>query len=109
MLEAACARLRGDCSIHLLDRRATRTGTGRGGAAAWHAAHVWHAAAACCLVHLHHDRVHDALDLLLLRLELVLLSELVLVEPVQSLLNGALDLLLIAVLELALELLLVQL
>merc|ERR1719486_1694565 len=106
--KAACARLRDTCSIHLLDRRATRASTRRGGAAAWHAAHVWHAAAACCLVHLHHDRVHDALDLLLLRLELVLLSELVLVEPVQSLLHGLLNLFLVAVLELVLELLLVQ-
>merc|ERR1719443_2762828 len=89
-------------SVHLLDGRATRA-SARRGCTTRHAAHVWHAAATSCLVHLHHDRIHDALDLLLLRLELVLLSELVLVEPVQSLLHGLLDLFLVAVLELVLE------
>merc|ERR1719378_633738 len=106
--KAACGRLRCACSVHLLDRWATRAGTRRGGAAARHATHVRHAAATCCLVYLHYDRVHDALDFLLLRLEFVLLSKLVLVEPIQSLLHSLLDLFLIAVLELVLELLLVQ-
>merc|ERR1712183_525843 len=70
-------------SIHLLNRWATRASTRRG-CAAGHATHVWHAAAPRCLVHLHHYRVHDALALLLLPLDLILLSELVLVEPVQG-------------------------
>merc|ERR1719221_1878671 len=57
-------------------------------------------ATACRLVHLHHDRVHHALKLLLLGLELVLLRQLVLVEPIQRVLHGFLDLLLVSVLEL---------
>merc|ERR1712113_75173 len=38
--------------------------------------------AAGSLVHLHHDRVHNAFKLLLLRLKLVLLCELILVQPI---------------------------
>merc|ERR1719454_427159 len=93
-------------SIHLLNRWAT-CASARRGCAAGHATHVWHTAATRCLVHLHHYWVHDALDLLLLRLELILLSELVLVEPVQSLLHRLLDLFFVAVFKFVLEFLLV--
>merc|ERR1712151_380996 len=94
-------------SIHLLNCWATRA-SARRGCAARHATHVWHAAATRCLVHLHHYRVHHPLDLLLLRLELILLSELVLVEPVQGLLHRLLDLFFVAVFKFVLEFFLVQ-
>merc|ERR1712187_1070607 len=77
-------------------------------AASWHASLGHTAAATSCLVHLHHDRVHDALELLLLGFELVLLGQLVLVEPVQCLLHGLFDLLLVSTLEFILELFFVQ-
>merc|ERR550525_1510458 len=94
------------CSlVHLLDGWAsTSTST-------WRCASTRHAtlwSTTCSLVDLHHDWVHDTLKLLLLSLELILLSQLVLVQPVQSLLHCRLDLLLVATLELVLELLLVQ-
>merc|ERR1719203_1326761 len=97
----------GHCSIHLLDSRAT---TGWGCATPRHAAaHVWHVAAASrSLVHFHHDRVDDTLQLLLLRLEFVFLRQLVFVQPVKGLLHGLLNLLLVTLLELLLELLLIQ-
>merc|ERR1719401_635400 len=73
-----------------------------------HAA-LWHATAtAGCLIDLHHDRVYDALELFLLGLEFVLLGQLVLVEPVQRVLHGLFDLLLVATLEFVPELLLIQ-
>merc|ERR1740138_752703 len=78
--------------------------------AAWHAT-TWHTArhatiwcTACCLVHLHHDWVHDTLKLFLPRLEFVFLSQLVLVQPIKSLLNRCLDLLFVAALKLVLQL-----
>merc|ERR1740117_40066 len=72
-------------------------------ATTWHST-FRHATTASCLVNLHHDWVHDTLKLLLLRLELILLSHLVLVEPVKCLLNCLLDLVLVVTLELLLEL-----
>merc|ERR1712146_809448 len=75
---------------------------------AWHttARHttLWHIATTSCLVDLHHDRIHDALELLLLSLELVLFCHLVLVEPIQRVLDSFLDFLLVSSLELVLEL-----
>merc|ERR1719223_2077029 len=67
-----------------------------------------HATTTSCLVDLHHDGVHHAFKLLLLGLELILLCELVLVQPVKCLLDCLLDLILIITLELVLELLLLQ-
>mmetsp|Transcript_15414 Transcript_15414/g.36333 ORF Transcript_15414/g.36333 Transcript_15414/m.36333 type:complete len:248 (+) Transcript_15414:135-878(+) len=93
--------------VNLLNGRAAGAPGGSAHAATRHAT-LGHATTAGRLVDLHHDGVHDALELLLLGLELVLLSELVLVQPVQGLLHGALDLLLVAALELVLQLLLVQ-
>merc|ERR1719265_1352194 len=94
-----------DRLVDLLDSwasAATRSRTG-----AWHATHVA-AASTGSLVHFHHDGIHDALDLLLLGLELILLGKLVLVQPVQSLLHGSLDLLLVTSLELVGKLLLCE-
>merc|ERR1719231_1187460 len=61
-----------------------------------------------CLVHLHHDGIDHALEILLLRLELILLRHLVLVEPVKGILHRLLDLLLVARFELVLQLLLLE-
>merc|ERR1719253_559454 len=56
------------------------------------ARHIWHTvgttATASCLIHFHHDWIDDSLELFLLGLELVFLSELVLVQPVQCFLNS---------------------
>merc|ERR1719213_1333615 len=97
---AHCALL-----VDLLHRRAARR---RGRTSAAHATHVRHATTDRTLVDLHHDRVHDTLDLLLLRLELVALRHLVAVQPVERLLDGLLDLVLVVTLELVLQLLLLQ-
>merc|ERR1719419_1630540 len=96
-------------SVHLLHSRAA--GTARRGtatAAARHATFGHATAAARCLVDLHHDGVHDALEFLLLGLELVLLSQLVFVEPVKGVLHRLFNLFLVPALELVLELLLVE-
>merc|ERR1712078_838512 len=63
-------------------------------AATWHST-FWHTTTTCCLVDLHHDRIHDTLQFLLLCFELILLSQLVLVQPIQSLLNSFFDLVLV--------------
>merc|ERR1719198_1320440 len=106
----SAAPVRSRCSIDLLHCGATSTGTrwGTTHASSRHAALGHAATAARSLVDLHHDRVHSAFELLLLCLELVLLRELVLIEPVKAVLHGLLDLLLVAILELFLELLLIQ-
>merc|ERR550525_1506134 len=76
--------------VDLLDSgaaRAARRSAAAAKAAAWHAALGHAAAAARRLVDLHHDGVHHPHEFLLLALELVLLGELVLVEPVQGILH----------------------
>merc|ERR1719221_1696118 len=102
--------LRSNCSVDLLNSWATGAGTRWGAThtSPGHAAFGHAATTARRLVDLHHDGVHNALELFLLSFELVLLRQLVLVEPVQAILHGLLDLLLVAILELILELLLVQ-
>merc|ERR1712100_360500 len=47
---------------------------------------LWHAAATCSLVYLHHNWVHDTIELFLLGLKLILLRKLILVQPIKSLL-----------------------
>merc|ERR1740121_3021970 len=94
-------------SVHLLDGGAASTAAGRTSPGPWHTS-LRHATSTSGLVDLHHDRIHDALHLLLLALELLLLCELVLVEPIQGLLHHRLDLLLVSVLELFLQLLLLE-
>merc|ERR1711884_70920 len=56
------------------------------------------------LVHLHHDGVDYPLQLLLLAFKFILLGKLVLVEPIQGLLDSILNLLLVSILKLFLEL-----
>merc|ERR1719253_958321 len=99
-------------SVNLLDSRATAATWHAAAASAvettsWHAA-LWHTTAPRRLVDLHHDRVHDTLNFLLLRFELIFFSELILVQPIQGILHRLLDLLLVAVFELFFELLLIQ-
>merc|ERR1712032_1608466 len=82
------------CSVHLLDGGSARAGTSRGITAetSRHASSGHAATSSCCLVDLRHDRVDDALELLLLALELIFLSQLVLVKPVKSVLHCLFDL-----------------
>merc|ERR1712127_945102 len=96
-----------DSLIHLLDGGATAPAATRC-CTAGHATRGHVATATCGLVDFHHDRIHDSLQLLLLGLELVLLGELVLVQPIQSLLHGLLNLVLVIALELLLEFFLLQ-
>merc|ERR1719499_1724666 len=87
------------CSVDFLHRRAAcaaRCAASTAKAAAWHTALRHAAAASCCLVYLHHDRIDDTLELLLLGLKFVFLGQLVLVQPVQRLLNGFFNFLLVS-------------
>merc|ERR1740117_2345377 len=94
--------------IHFLDSWAAGTPWGSAiHATAWHST-FGHATAASCLVDLHHDWVHDTLKLLLFRLELILLSHRVLVEPVECFLNCLLNLVLVVAFELLFEFLLLE-
>mmetsp|Transcript_49221 Transcript_49221/g.88481 ORF Transcript_49221/g.88481 Transcript_49221/m.88481 type:complete len:258 (+) Transcript_49221:138-911(+) len=95
------------CLVDLLDGGAAAATRSTTHASTGHTT-LRHSSATCGLVDLHHDGVHDALQLLLLGLELVLLGQLVLVQPVQCLLHCRLNLLLVSALKLVLELLLVQ-
>merc|ERR1712137_1392541 len=104
MDEELCGRA-GVHSVDLLDCWATCTAT------TWHATTprhttLRHATTTCSLVDLHHNWVDNALKLLLFGLELILLSQLVLVKPIEGLLHCLLDLLLVITLEFILELLL---
>merc|ERR1711865_1068483 len=95
-------------SIHFLDSWAAGTSWSSAiHAATWHST-LGRATTASCLVDLHHDWVHDTLKLLLFRLKLILLSHLVLVEPVESLLNCLLNLVLVVAFELLFELFLLE-
>merc|ERR1719375_324289 len=62
----------------------------------------------CSLVDLHHDRVHNALEFFLLGLKLILLGELILIQPVKGFLNSLLNLVLVIALKLVLKLLLLE-
>merc|ERR1719433_2221374 len=98
-------------SIDLLDSRAAAAACTRRPPAettSRHTALRHVSATAGCLVHLHHDRVHDTFKLFLLCLELVLFGQLILVEPIEGFLYRLLDLLLVVALKLVLELLLIQ-
>merc|ERR1711988_1173471 len=91
--------------VDLLDSWATCTGAWRSTSTTkvWHAT-VRHAPSTCSLVDLHHDGIHHTFELLLFGLEFILLCQLVLVEPVQSILHSFLDGFLVASLKLVLEL-----
>merc|ERR1711939_145919 len=94
-------------SVHLLDSWAAATPWCTAHIVSWHST-FWHATTACGLIDFHHDGVDNPFKLLLLCLEFILLGQLVLVQPVQSLLHGLLDLVLVITLELLLQLLLLQ-
>merc|ERR1719482_293515 len=72
------------------------------------AGHAAHAAAAALGVERLHDRGADALDLLLLVLELLLLGELVGLEPREGVVDGRLGLGLVVVRQLVLQLLIAE-
>merc|ERR1719198_342937 len=90
-------------SVHLLDSGATGT-SARRGTATRHAS-FWHTSSACSLVNLHHDWIHDSLQLLLLAIKLIFLCQLVLVQPIQGFLHCTLDFLLVTTLEFVFQLL----
>merc|ERR1712066_1124250 len=62
----------------------------------------------CSLVHFHHDRIHDAFKLLLLRLKLVFFGQLILIKPIKRFLDCFLDFILVITLKLILEFLLLE-
>mmetsp|Transcript_42979 Transcript_42979/g.124244 ORF Transcript_42979/g.124244 Transcript_42979/m.124244 type:complete len:284 (+) Transcript_42979:50-901(+) len=101
-----------DCSIDLLDGRATCAAwcgsACASKSATWHTPLRHATAAAGRLVHFHHDGVHNAFELLLLGLEFVLLCQLVLVQPVKRILNSLLNFFLVVALKLLPELLLIE-
>merc|ERR1719408_285612 len=89
--------------VDLLDVGPARAAARRG---ARHATrHAAHAAAAALRVERLHDRRADALDLFLLVLKLLLLGELVRLEPRESIVDGLLGLRLVVVAQLVLQLL----
>mmetsp|Transcript_41087 Transcript_41087/g.133713 ORF Transcript_41087/g.133713 Transcript_41087/m.133713 type:complete len:391 (+) Transcript_41087:109-1281(+) len=91
-------------SVHLLNVRAAAAAAAAGHAAG-HAAHV---AARALRVHRLHDGRADALDLLLLVRELLLLGELVALEPLERLLDGVEALLLVLLRDLVLDLVVLE-
>merc|ERR1712046_370711 len=97
-------------SVNFLNGWATATtGSSSKIATTWHAAaHVRTGATTSGLVDFHHDWIHNTLKLLLLGLELILLSQLILVKPIKSVLDSLLNVVLVTSLELVLELLLLQ-
>merc|ERR1712113_367127 len=94
--------------VNLLDCRATGTTRCCAIKATTRHASLWHPTTSGSLVDLHHDWVHDSFQFLLLPLKLVLLGQLILVQPIECLLDCGLDLLFVPCLELLLEFLLLQ-
>merc|ERR1712224_618493 len=72
--------------IHLFDSR-TSSSSSTWHTTAWHTT-LGHARSSRRLVHLHHDRIDHTLQFFLPRFKLLLLGELVLLEPVQGLLDS---------------------
>ena len=72
----------------------------------WHAA--FHATTAGSLVRFHRDGIDEAIELFLLGHEIVIVSQLVIAEPIQSVLHGLLDFVLIVALKLYLQFLFLQ-
>merc|ERR1711977_444502 len=89
--------------VNLLDCRATTS--------AWWSiisTSLRHTTLTRSLVHLHHDWVHNSLELFLLVLKLLLLRHLILIQPIEGLLHSLLNFVLVIALELILQLLLLQ-
>merc|ERR1719473_1581516 len=91
--------------IDLLDGWATCGTTTCGTTHVWHAASRHTIGTASSLVDLHHDWIYNALKFLLLGLEFILLSQLVLVQPVEAFLDCLLNLVFVIGLEFVLQLL----
>merc|ERR1719352_1408696 len=94
--------------VNLLDVGPAAAAAALGHAAGHAAGHANHAAAAALRVHGGHDRRADALDLLALVLELLLLGHLVALEPRERVVDRLLRLLLVLVRDLVLDLLVVE-
>merc|ERR1712066_1036425 len=94
------------CSIHFFNRGAT--------SAPWcSTSHIRHSASGhptttCSLVDLHHDWIHNTFKLLLLGFEFILLSKLILVKPIQCVLHGLFNLVLVITFKLLFQLLFLQ-
>merc|ERR1719263_2349537 len=100
-----------DCaegSVDLLDGWATGCTTCGGTTHVWHAASRHAISTTSSLVDLHHDGIHNALKFLLLGLKFILLSQLVLVQPVKGFLDCLLNLVFVICLKFVLQLLLLQ-
>merc|ERR1711870_100001 len=93
------------CSINFFYGWTARTASR---STARHIRHTATAATAGRLIHLHHDRINNALKLLLLSFKFVFFSKLVFVQPIQGLLHCLLNLFFIVTLKLILELFLRQ-
>merc|ERR1712048_919147 len=65
-------------------------------------------ATTCSLIYFHHDRIDHTLNFFLLGFELIFFSQLIFVQPVQSLLHGLLNFFLVSIFKLVLQLLLIQ-
>merc|ERR1712187_1020344 len=89
--------------VDLLNGWATAATTTAWHTTAWHTT-LWHTTTTSSLVDLHHDRINDPLELLLLCLEFILFGHLVLVEPIQRVLDSLLNFFLVPSLELVLKL-----
>merc|ERR1712187_954188 len=74
---------------------------------AWHTT-LWHTTTTSCLVDLHHNGIDDPFEFLLLCLEFILFGHLVLVEPIQRVLDSFLDFLFVPTLEFVLQLVIRQ-
>merc|ERR1712038_1079707 len=95
-------------SINLLDSGTTASTTTTKIATSTRHATLWHATTTGSLVHLHHDWIHDALNLFLLGFKLIFLRQLILVKPIKCILDRLLNFVLIITLKLVLQLLFLQ-
>merc|ERR1719350_177223 len=95
-------------SINLLDGRATTTTWSSTTEVSTRHASLWHTTTTSSLVDFHHDGVDNAFKLLLFGFELVLLSQLVLVQPVESFSHSRFNLFLVTTLKFVFEFLFLQ-
>merc|ERR550525_665647 len=75
---------------------------------AWHPT-FWHATTTTCsLIHLHHNRVYNAFQFLLLCFKFIFFSELILVKPIKGILHSLFNFFLVTTFKLLFELLLIE-
>merc|ERR1712187_365688 len=67
-----------------------------------------HPTTTCSLVDLHHDRINHTLELFLLRLEFIFLSELIFVKPIERVLHRLFNFVFVVTLEFVFQLLFLQ-